>query len=66
MPRFEFSWTEAIIEHLAEHDVSPEDFEHVGAIPTAREPAVPRICRVVGVRPRMAVSLCVSTMKSTS
>jgi hypothetical protein len=29
MPYFEFIWTEEIIEHLAEHDVSPEDFEKV-------------------------------------
>ena len=29
MPYFEFIWTEEIIEHLAEHDVSPEDFERV-------------------------------------
>ena len=33
MPRFEFAWTEATIEHLAEHDVSPEDFEHVVRYP---------------------------------
>jgi hypothetical protein len=29
MPYFDFIWTEEIVEHLAEHDVSPEDFEEV-------------------------------------
>jgi hypothetical protein len=29
MPYFDFVWTEEIIAHLAEHDISPDDFEHV-------------------------------------
>jgi hypothetical protein len=29
MPYFEFLWTDEISEHLAEHDVLPEDFERV-------------------------------------
>ena len=29
MPYFDFIWTEEIITHLAEHDISPEDFEEV-------------------------------------
>lgn len=29
MPYFEFIWTDETIEHLAEHDISPEDFEEV-------------------------------------
>jgi hypothetical protein len=29
MPFFEFFWTAEIIAHLAEHDISPEDFEEV-------------------------------------
>jgi hypothetical protein len=29
MAYFEFVWTDEIIEHLAEHDVSPEDFQEV-------------------------------------
>ena len=29
MPYFEFMWTEEIIAHLAEHDISPDDFEQV-------------------------------------
>jgi hypothetical protein len=29
MPYFEFIWTEEVIAHLAEHDVSPEDFARV-------------------------------------
>ena len=29
MPHYFFIWTSEIIEHLAEHDVSPEDFEDI-------------------------------------
>lgn len=29
MPYYFFIWTQAAIEHLAEHDVSPEEFEEV-------------------------------------
>ncbi len=29
MPYYFFVWTPEIIEHLAEHDVSPEEFEEV-------------------------------------
>ena len=29
MPFYEWIWTEEAIEHLQEHDVSPEDFEDV-------------------------------------
>src|SRR5687768_8622296 len=29
MPFFDFFWTEEIIAHLAEHDVTPTDFERV-------------------------------------
>ena len=29
MPYFDFLWTEEIIAHLAEHGVSPDDFEQV-------------------------------------
>lgn len=29
MPYFEFIWTDEIIAHLAEHDISPDDFEQV-------------------------------------
>ena len=29
MPYYEFSWTDEIIEHLREHDVSPEEFAEV-------------------------------------
>lgn len=29
MPYFEFLWTEESVRHLAEHGVSPQDFEHV-------------------------------------
>jgi hypothetical protein len=29
MPYFEFVWTDDIVEHLAEHGISPEDFENV-------------------------------------
>jgi hypothetical protein len=29
MPYFEFFWNDAIIAHLAEHGVTPDDFEQV-------------------------------------
>jgi hypothetical protein len=29
VPWFLFQWTDDIIEHLAEHEISPEDFEYV-------------------------------------
>ena len=29
MPYFDFVWTEEIMAHLAEHDISPDDFEQV-------------------------------------
>jgi hypothetical protein len=29
MPYYEFQWLDSTIEHLAEHDISPEDFEKV-------------------------------------
>lgn len=29
MPWFSFVWNDEIIEHLAEHDISPEDFENI-------------------------------------
>ena len=30
---YEFIWTDEIIDHLAEHDVSPDDFEEVVSEP---------------------------------
>ena len=29
MPYYDFVWTEEIMAHLAEHDISPDDFERV-------------------------------------
>jgi hypothetical protein len=29
LPYFDFFWTDEIIEHLAEHDITPQDFERV-------------------------------------
>lgn len=29
MPYFDFIWTEEMVEYLAEHDISPDDFERV-------------------------------------
>jgi uncharacterized DUF497 family protein len=34
MPFYFYVWTNEIIEHLAEHDLTPEDFEYVLANPT--------------------------------
>jgi hypothetical protein len=33
MPLYFYVWTDEIIEHLAEHELSPEDFEYVLANP---------------------------------
>jgi hypothetical protein len=33
MPWFLFQWTDDIIEHLAEHDITPDDFEYVVSNP---------------------------------
>ena len=59
MPYYEFQWTDEIINHLAEHGVSPEDFEEVVSNPHAprwRQPFF-RVGRVVGVRRRMASAI---------
>lgn len=36
MPYYNFHWTDEIVEHLAEHDVSPEDFEDAVSNPERR------------------------------
>jgi hypothetical protein len=36
MPYYNFQWTDEIVEHLAEHDVSPDDFEEVVGNPERR------------------------------
>lgn len=36
MAYFEFHWTDEIIRHLAEHDVTPEQFEEIVKYPEAR------------------------------
>ena len=36
MPYFEFIWTDEIIEHLAQHGVSQDDFEYVACNPQSR------------------------------
>jgi hypothetical protein len=33
MPLYFYVWTPEIIEHLAEHEVSPEEFEHIVSNP---------------------------------
>jgi hypothetical protein len=35
MPFYFFAWNEEIVEHLAEHGLTPEDFERVVSNPTA-------------------------------
>ncbi len=37
MPHYFFVWTSEIIEHLAEHDVSPEDFEDIVSNPESED-----------------------------
>jgi hypothetical protein len=36
MPAFAFLWTGEIVEHLAEHGLSQDDFEHVVCNPTSK------------------------------
>jgi hypothetical protein len=36
MPYYEFLWTEEIVDHLAEHGVTREDFEEVVSNPNRR------------------------------
>jgi hypothetical protein len=36
MAFFNFLWTDEIVEHLAEHGVTQDDFEHVVSNPTRR------------------------------
>jgi hypothetical protein len=36
MPFYFYVWTDEIIDHLAEHDLTPDDFEHVLANPTEK------------------------------
>ena len=37
MPWFDFVWSDAIIDHLNQHDVTPEEFEYVVCNPVAVE-----------------------------
>ena len=36
MPFFNFLWTDEIVDHVAEHGVSQDDFEHVVSSPVRR------------------------------
>lgn len=36
MPYYFYVWTDEIIQHLAEHELTPEDFEYVLANPTQK------------------------------
>jgi hypothetical protein len=36
MPYYEFLWTDEIVDHLAEHGIDPDDFEHVVCHPTSK------------------------------
>ncbi len=37
MPYYEFIWNDEIVDHLAEHDVSPEQFEDVVSHPESTD-----------------------------
>ena len=37
MPYFDFHWNDRIIEHLEEHDVTPEDFEDIVCYPVSKD-----------------------------
>ncbi len=36
MPYYEFLWTDALIEHIAEHGISQDDFEHAVCHPSSK------------------------------
>ncbi len=36
MAHFEFQWTDEIVDHLAEHNVQPEEFEEIVSFPDRR------------------------------
>ena len=36
MPFLDFLWTDDAVEHIAEHGISQEDFEHVVCCPTSK------------------------------
>lgn len=36
MPHFEFLWIDEVVEHLAEHGLTPDDFESVVTKPQRR------------------------------
>jgi hypothetical protein len=36
MPYFEFLWTDSLIQHIEEHGVSQDDFEHVVCNPASK------------------------------
>jgi hypothetical protein len=36
MPYFDFIWTDEIVEHISQHGVSPDDFEHVVCNPDSK------------------------------
>ena len=36
MPHFRFLWNDEIIQHLAEHGVSPEEFEQIVSHPSSK------------------------------
>jgi hypothetical protein len=36
VPYFKFIWTDEIIEHLAEHGISQDDFEHIVCHPESK------------------------------
>ncbi len=36
MPYFDFIWTDNIVEHIEEHDISIEDYEYIVCNPSAK------------------------------
>src|SRR5947209_20484735 len=66
MPYSEFVWTEEITAHLAEHDISPDDFERVVLHPKRTGKSKSSGIRSLGVTPRMAATSWLSSKRSTS
>ena len=61
MAYFQFQWTDEIVAHLSEHDVSRDDFESVVNRPSDAARAAPLGGHVAGAR-RLTAATCFAFM----
>ncbi len=66
MPQFEFLWTDEILEHLAEHGIGREEFEHVVRYPYSQGTSRSSDLPCCWARRRTGDSLFAFTRKLTS